>query len=101
KGNYAAAAQSLAGAKTNSAALAEILAKNYTAAEKTLNNVKNADAMTDYLKAVVAARTGKNNEAVKNLANAIAKDSSLKAHAAKNLDFVTLFNDSAFLNLVK
>lgn len=101
KGNYAAAAQSLAGAKTNSAALAEILAKNYTAAEKTLNNVKNADAMTDYLKAVVAARTGKNNEAVKNLANAIAKDASLKAHAAKNLDFVTLFNDSAFLNLVK
>ncbi|MBQ2365592.1 MAG: hypothetical protein II293_00370 [Bacteroidaceae bacterium] len=101
KGNYAAAAQSLAGAKTNSAALAEILAKNYTAAEKTLNEVKNADAMTDYLKAVVAARTGKNNEAVKNLANAIAKDASLKAHAAKNLDFVTLFNDSAFLNLVK
>lgn len=101
KGNYAAAAQSLAGAKTNSAALAEILAKNYTAAEKTLNNVKNADAMTDYLKAVVAARTGKNNEAVKNLANAIAKDASLKAHAAKNLNFVTLFNDSAFLNLVK
>ena len=101
KGNYAAAAQSLAGAKTNSAALAEILAKNYTAAEKTLNNVKNADAMTDYLKAVVAARTGKNNEAVKNLANAIAKDASLKAHAAKNLDFVTLFNDSAFLNLMK
>lgn len=101
KGNYAAAAQSLAGAKTNSAALAEILAKNYTAAEKTLNSVKNADAMTDYLKAVVAARTGKNNEAVKNLANAIAKDASLKAHAAKNLDFVTLFNDSAFLNLVK
>ena len=101
KGNYAAAAQSLAGAKTNSAALAEILAKNYTAAEKTLNEVKNADAMTDYLKAVVAARTGKNNEAVKNLANAIAKDASLKAKAAKNLDFVTLFNDSAFLNLVK
>lgn len=101
KGNYAAAAQSLAGAKTNSAALAEILAKNYTAAEKTLNEVKNADAMTDYLKAVVAARTGKNNEAIKNLANAIAKDASLKAKAAKNLDFVTLFNDSAFLNLVK
>ena len=101
KGNYAAAAQSLAGAKTNSAALAEILAKNYTAAEKTLNEVKNADAMTDYLKAVVAARTGKNNEAIKNLANAIAQDASLKAKAAKNLDFVTLFNDSAFLNLVK
>ena len=101
KGNYAAAAQSLAGAKTNSAALAEILAKNYTAAEKTLNEVKNADAMTDYLKAVVAARTGKTNEAIKNLANAIAQDASLKAKAAKNLDFVTLFNDSAFLNLVK
>ena len=57
--------------------------------------------MTDYLKAVLAARTSKNNEAVKHLANAISKDASLKAHAAKNLDFVTLFNDSAFLNLVK
>ncbi|MBQ2122195.1 MAG: hypothetical protein II199_06820 [Bacteroidaceae bacterium] len=101
KGNFAVAAQNLAGTKTNSAALAEILTKNYTAAEKTLASVKNANAMTDYLKAVLAARTSKNNEAVKHLANAISKDASLKAHAAKNLDFVTLFNDSAFLNLVK
>lgn len=101
KGNFAVAAQNLAGTKTNSAALAEILTKNYTAAEKTLASVKKANAMTDYLKAVLAARTSKNNEAVKHLANAISKDASLKAHAAKNLDFVTLFNDSAFLNLVK
>lgn len=101
KGNYAVAAQNLAGTKTNSAALAEILTKNYTAAEKTLNAVKNPDAMTDYLKAVLAARTGQNSKAVQNLANAIKKDGALKAHALKNLDFVTLFNDAAFLNLVK
>jgi tetratricopeptide (TPR) repeat protein len=101
KGNFAAAAQNLKGAKTNSTALAEILTKNYTEAEKTLANVKKADAMTDYLKAVLAARTGKANEAVKHLKNAIQKEPSLKEHAAKNLDFVTLFNDNAFLNLVK
>ena len=56
KGNYAQAQQLFGDKKTNSAALAQLLAKDYDAASKTLDKVENADAITDYLHAIVAAR---------------------------------------------
>lgn len=101
KGNYTQAAQSLAGSKTNSAALAQILARDYAAAAQTLDAVSHADATTSYLKAIVAARSNRSAEAISNLKDAFAKDASLKARAAKDLEFVGLFNDSAFRSLVK
>ena len=100
-GNYAQAAQSLKGVNTNSAALAQILNKDYTSAAKTLGNVARPDALTSYLKAIVAARTNQDASVVSNLKDAIAKDSSLKQRAAKDLEFVNLFNDTAFQSLVK
>lgn len=87
KGNYAQAAQNLSGAKTNGAALAQILNKDYNAAKNTLDEVKNPDAITSYLKAIVAARTNQNSTAMANLRDAIAKDPSLKSYAAKDLEF--------------
>lgn len=86
QGNYALAEQDFAKVNSNSAALAQILNKNYNAAEKTLNNVKNADAMTDYLKAVLNARQGNKGAATKALAAALAKDPSLASYAAKDLE---------------
>ena len=87
KGNYTQAASDLAGAKTNSAALAQILAKDYTNAKNTLANVKNADATTSYLQAILAARTGDANGVATNLKNAIQKDPTLASRAAKDLEF--------------
>ncbi len=101
KGNYAQAAQNLNGVKTNSAALAQILNKDYTAAAQTLSAIPNADATTSYLKAVVAARTNQTAAVLTNLKEAFAKDASLKSRAAKDLDFLTLFNNTAFQSLVK
>lgn len=101
KGNYAQAAQSLAGTKTNSAALAQILNKDYSAAAQTLTGIAKPDATTDYLKAIVGARTNQTATALASLKEAIAKDPSLKARAAKDLEFITLFNDNAFRSLVK
>ncbi len=101
KGNYAQAAQSLAGTKTNSAALALILNKDYSAAAQTLTGIAKPDATTDYLKAIVGARTNQTATALASLKEAIAKDPSLKARAAKDLEFITLFNDNAFRSLVK
>ncbi len=101
KGNYAQAAQNLSGAKTNGAALAQILNKDYNAAKNTLDEVKNPDAITSYLKAIVAARTNQNSTAMANLRDAIAKDPSLKSYAAKDLEFKALANDAAFQSLVK
>ncbi len=101
KGNYGQAANDLSGANTNSAALAQILNKDYTAATTTLTNVANPDAMTSYLKAIVSARTNQSSTALSNLRDAIQKDSSLKAYAAKDLEFAALFNDASFQSLVK
>lgn len=86
QGNYALAEQDFNKVNSNSAALAQILNKNYSAAEKTLNNVKNADAMTDYLKAVLNARQGNKGAAKNALAAALAKDPSLASYAAKDLE---------------
>lgn len=101
QGNYAQAAQSLQGVKTNSAALAQILNKDYTAAASTLSQVAKPNATTSYLKAIVSARTGQNAAVISNLKDAIAKDANLKARAAKDLEFVALFNDANFQSLVK
>lgn len=101
EGNYAQAAQNLQGVKTNSAALAHILNKDYSSASASLNGVAQPNAMTSYLKAIVAARTNQNAAVVSNLKDAFAKDSSLKQRAAKDLEFRALFNDAAFQNVVK
>ena len=87
KGIYQQAASNLAGVNTNSAALAQILNKDYASAKTTLNNVKNADAYTSYLKAIVAARTNDAAGVSSNLSAAISKDASLAKRAATDLEF--------------
>jgi len=90
QGKYAQAEQEFGKLQTNSAALAQLLNKNYQAAAQTLASVKNADAITDYLKAIVNARTGNNAAAAQALAAAVAKDPSLAAYAAKDLELVNV-----------
>lgn len=101
QGNYAQAAQNLAGAKTNSAALAQILNKDYAGALNTLNGVANPDGMTSYLKAVAAVRSDLKGKAVEYLTEAVAKDPSLKERAAKDLEFSSLAANAAFKALLK
>ena len=88
QGKYAQAEQDFGYKASNSAALAQILNKNYQQAATTLKNVKNADATTDYLRAILNARTGNTAEAAQALQNAIAKDPSLAAYAAKDQELV-------------
>ena len=87
KGNYTQAASDLAGVASNSAALAQILAKDYTSAKATLSSIKNADAITSYLQAILAARTGDAATVTSALANAIRQDDSLAVRAANDLEF--------------
>lgn len=87
KGNYQQAASNLAGVNTNSAALAQILSKDYAAAKNTLNSIKNADAYTAYLKAVLGARTNDAAAVSSNLTQAISKDPSLARRAVNDLEF--------------
>ena len=90
KGNYAQAEKDFGDTNSNTAALAQLLNKNYAAADKTLSNVKNANAMTDYLHAIVAARTGNKTAAASYLSDALKKDSSLKQYADNDLELSSL-----------
>ncbi len=87
KGNYPQAASCLDEANTNSAALAYILNQDYASAANVLANVKKADAMTSYLKAVLAARTGDASAVASNLQDAVSADSSLRTRAQNDLEF--------------
>ena len=86
KGNYAQAEQDFGEVYSNSAALAQILNKNYASAAVTLKYIKNPDATTDYLKAILAARMGKTSDASAALRAAIAKDASYAKYAANDLE---------------
>jgi tetratricopeptide (TPR) repeat protein len=88
QGKYAQAEQDFGYKASNSAALAQILNKNYQQAATTLKNVKNADATTDYLRAILNARTGNTADAAQALQQAIAKDPTLADYAKKDLELV-------------
>lgn len=101
KGEYAKAVNSFGSIKSNNAALAQIMTKDYSRAQQTLNAIANPDATTDYLKAVVAARTNNSADVISNLKAAIAKDSKLAHEAAIDLEFAKYAANSDFAALVK
>ena len=86
QGNYVLAEQDFDQVNSNSAALAQILNKNFAKAEQTLGKVKPADAMTDYLRAVIYARKGNNGVAGTFLRSALSKDPSLQSYADRDLE---------------
>lgn len=87
KGSYQQAASAASGVKSNTAALAQILNKDYAGAKSTLEGVAKKDAYTFYLLAIVAARTNDAAGVNSNLKEAVSKDSSLKDRAVKDLEF--------------
>ena len=87
KGSYQQAASAANGVKSNTAALAQILNKDYAGAKSTLEGVAKKDAYTSYLLAIVAARTNDAAGVNSNLKDAVSKDSSLKDRAVKDLEF--------------
>ena len=87
QGQYQRAVNAFADAKTNSAAQAQILAKDYNKAKATLQAIKDKDAMTDYLMAIVGARTNNESLVSSSIKSAIAKDPTLAAKAANDREF--------------
>lgn len=86
QGNYALAQQDFGYHPSNSAALAQLLNKDYATAQQTLKNVKQPNAMTDYLAAIVQTRQGNHDAAASFLRSALQKDPSLKDYADKDLE---------------
>lgn len=85
RGNYANATDELFN-DNNSAALAQLLNKNYVAAEQTLKAIKQPNGLTYYLFAVLNARQGKNDTAAKYLKEGLQKDPSLAEYAKNDLE---------------
>ena len=101
QGQYDRAVNAFGDAKTNSAALAQILAKDYNKARTTLDAVQRPDAYTSYLKAIVGARTNNLNMVTTHLREAISKQPSLKQQAAADLEFSKYFTNADFAAIVR
>jgi len=101
QGQYDRAVTSFGNTKTNSAALAQILAKDYNKANATLSGVARPDAYTDYLKAVLGARTNNTSLLISSLRSAVAKDSSLAKKAANDLEFAKFMTNADFSSIIK
>ncbi len=86
EGNYQAAANGLTGYNK---AIADVMNNNLAAAKQAIAKDNSADA--DYLRAVIASKEGDLETAKAQLRSAVAKDASLAAKAAKDVNLSNLF----------
>ena len=82
------------------AGLAQLLNKDYAAAEKTLKCAPQ-NAETHYLLAVVGARTNNTALLYENLTKAVEMDGEMKAVAAKDREFIEFFEVPDFQAIVQ
>ena len=87
KGDYKAAKNAYGKNASNNAAVQQILNEDYAGARQTLANVKEPNATTAYLQAIVGARTNDRQAVYNNLKVAVARDAEMKAKAAKDIEF--------------
>ena len=101
QGLYGRATSQFGDSKTNSAALAQLLNKDYSKARNTIENIENPDATTHYIKAVLGARTSNIAFVYDGLKEAIKLDPSLAEKAGKDLEFRKYAQDQTFQSIVK
>ena len=101
KGDYKAAKEAYGNSATNNAAVQQILDEDYAGALQTLNAVKEPNATTAYLLAVVGARTNDRDAVYANLPVAIERDANMKAKAANDIEFAKYAEDEQFLAIVQ
>ena len=101
-GNYSSAVSHYSGVNSFNAALAKLLAGDKDGAMTTLEASPDKDtAIGAYLKAIISARKNDANGVVSNLQAATAKDSSLKAMASEDREFIKWFKDANFQAAVR
>ena len=101
QGLYGRAAYLLEKEPSNSTALAQLLDADYSTAKKTIASIKNPDAATHYIKAVLGARTGNAALIYDGLKSAVKLDPSLAKKALGDLEFAKYANDEAFKSILK
>lgn len=101
KGDYNRAEQQFADVKTNNAALAQLLNKNYSKAQRTVDAIQAKDATTYYIAAVIAARTNNASALVENL-NAAKRNGISLADISLDAEFAKfLSNDSIMKQIAR
>lgn len=93
-GDYSNAVKAFGNSKSNNAALAQIMTKDYSTAKNTLASIDEPNATTYYLLAIVGARTNNEQMVLGNLAQAVKLDSSLASKASNDIEF-SKFNISS------
>lgn len=96
QGDNNAAVRAFGDSKTNNAAVAQILTKDYSKAKATLAAIAKPDATTYYLMAVVGARTNNSNMVYDNLRQAMKLDSNVAKKALNDIEF-SKFNIQSIL----
>lgn len=102
KGEYDKAVQLLGNYDSPNAGLAKILAGDNNGALKSLESCTwEGCYMTEYFKAVVGARTAKENLMFESLEKAVKMNPELKSKAATDLEFAKYFEDARFKEIIK
>lgn len=95
-GDNAAAVKAFGSTKSNNAALAQILTKDYSKAKSTLAAITTPDATTYYLLAVLGARTNNDQMITTNLRQAAKLDRTMIDRAKNDLEFANFNINSIF-----
>ncbi|MEL7588365.1 MAG: hypothetical protein AAGU19_16775 [Prolixibacteraceae bacterium] len=102
KGEYDKAVQLLGNSDSPNAGLAKILAGDNNGALKSLESCTWENCfMTEYFKAVVGARTAKENLMYESLEKAVEMNPELKSKIATDLEFAKYFEDARFKEIIK
>jgi tetratricopeptide (TPR) repeat protein len=102
KGEYEKAVKLLDGSNTPNEGLAKIMVGDNTGALKALENCPwEGCYMSEYFKAVVGARTAKENLMYESLEKAVAMNPDLKSKIATDMEFAKYFNEDRFREIVK
>ena len=101
QGKYSEAVSLYGSTKSFNAALAKCLAGNPGEVAPTIDGSDDQEkALSYYLKAIASARLTNKASVLSNLKEAFTRDNSLKAKAAKDVEFQKYFEDSDFKSAV-
>ena len=100
QGEYAKAQTAYGDYASNNAAVAQILNRDYSKALATLSAIAKPNATTEYLRAIIGARTNDSSAAIAALRRAIELDPTLTTRIANDLEFAGLRGQRDFGALI-
>lgn len=100
QGEYAKAQTAYGDYASNNAAVAQILNRDYSKALATLSAIAKPNATTEYLRAIIGARTNDSSAAIAALRRAIELDSTFTTRIANDIEFAGLRGQRDFGALI-